>query len=382
MKNENVALMDKCIFSGALVEDIENIQDLINRGIVEISTSKQKYLTKSMQEFTRLSLHDDLIDKFNVGASSKMIGIYGNLQTSIKDQRYNNLYCYSVGEYQEYLESIKDHLYTEYGIIADFSNLRLKQAEINRTFRIDGNFTSYKRVFKLLMANLPKSSYMKNQAIFKDKTNAGGYEYGTFYAKSGKKNYMELKIYDKKKALYGFVVLTDNWIRFELKLVGAAKIKRELKTNLIYELTDEKLNEWFYKKMQKFFIEPIAKWRDDRNERVIALMEEQRATNLKNWITNTIGILQDREIEQDYPELLDIEELLPLLDNLDIKPKRKYKVKCAFRNRVEQAHRTLQNRDDLKLDEVLKKLAAQELLSNNTPLDGENLAQRGITKIA
>lgn len=366
MRNsENIALIDKCIFSGILIEDIEDMEKLVKQNLLEINTGKQKYLTKTMKEFSRLSLHDELIDRLKAGVYFKNLNTYGTLQTSIKDNELSNLHCYTVEEYKKFLEIIKEHLLDRYGITVDFSYLGLKQLEINRTFQLDGEFNDYRRDFKLLMAQIPKGSYLINQAQFKDVSNDKGYVYGTFYAKSGKKQYLELKIYDKKRDLLGFVVLSENWVRFELKLVGSAKVKRELETNQFYELTDEKINKWFNKKIKYFFLDPMEKWKQKRDKRLLKLMREQREKQLKNWITNTIGILQDKEIAQDFPELLDVEELLPIIDKLGLKAKRLYKVKNSFKKRVAQAHSTLNNRDDLKLKEVLDKLRVKEEIENN-----------------
>ena len=362
---ENIALIDKCIFSGVLIEDIEDMEKLVKQNLLEINTGKQKYLTKTMKEFSCLSLHDELIDRLKAGVYFKNLNTYGTLQTSIKDNELSNLHCYTVEEYKKFLEKIKKHLLGQYGITVDFSYLGLKQLEINRTFQLNGEFNDYRRDFKLLMAQIPKGSYLTNQAQFKDVSNNKGYVYGTFYAKSGKKQYLELKIYKKKRALLGFVVLSENWVRFELKLVGSAKVKRELETNQFYELTDEKINKWFNKKIKYFFLDPMEKWQQKRDKRLLKLMREQREKQLKNWITNTIGILQDKEIAQDFPELLDVEELLPIIDKLGLKAKRLYKVKNNFKKRVAQAHSTLNNRDDLKLKEVLDKLRVKEEIETN-----------------
>lgn len=358
--NENLALLDKCDFSGILIDDISNMQSLVDKNLLEINTGKLKYYTKTGKEFSRLSLHDELIDRFKAGIYFKNGNTYGTLQTSIKGSQYGNLYCYTVKEYQNYLEEIKEHLMKQYGITANFSNLRAKQLEINRTFRLDGEFNDYRRVFKYMMSHLPKSSYMTSQAVFKDSSNDKGYIYGTFYAKSGKIQCIEMKIYDKKRALLEFAVLSENWIRFELKIIGSQKIKKELRTNKFFDLNDEIVNEWFQKKIKNFFIHPTEKYKVEQEKKLLKLMKQRRTEQLRNWITDVIGIIQDTEIEQDYPLILDIEELIPVLDKLGLKSKRLSRVKTSFRNRIEQTHKTLNNRDDLKLEEILRKLTSGE----------------------
>ena len=46
---------------------------------------------------------------------------------------------------------IAAHLAFDYGINVDFSDVSVKELEINRTFRLDNDFSEYHRVINLIM---------------------------------------------------------------------------------------------------------------------------------------------------------------------------------------------------------------------------------------
>ena len=61
---ENVALIDKVIFGGITIVDIENMDELVTRGVIEQGKTNTPYYTESWQQFSRLTIeHDGVIDK-------------------------------------------------------------------------------------------------------------------------------------------------------------------------------------------------------------------------------------------------------------------------------------------------------------------------------
>lgn len=102
-----------------------------------------------------------------------------------------------MNEYIGKLLDIQKHLKKQYGIDADFSDITVKELEINRTFKLDADFDNYHRAVNLIMTNLP--SYMKNQMDYK-KVVHSNIEYQTYYATSKitnrSKRYLLFKIYN------------------------------------------------------------------------------------------------------------------------------------------------------------------------------------------
>lgn len=377
---EKTALLDRLELGNISIIGFNDIQNLINKEIVEVSSTKAKYVTASGQEFSRLKIEKDgLIDKMVAGSKilrNKRID-YCDLSMSIKNDKTGNLTCYTATEYFDQLLKIQNHLQSKYGIIADFSDITLKSVEINKTFKLDSNFEGYHRVLNLIMANLPTN--LRNQMDYR-KVTSHGLEYETYYATSRKTNkskkYMLFKIYDKKKAIKNIIVLTDPYMRVEITLVGAERIKQSLGSNKFVDITDKLINDYFNELMQKIIVKPLEKWKTERNKHLLDLMMEQRKDK-KHWQTNVLRILQNEEIANKCPTLLDIEELIPLLEELGLKPNRKCDVKRNLRKQAKKYESVFCNRDDLKLEEIVEKLTTIE--PDITAIDTN---KRGIQKIA
>lgn len=377
---EKTALLDKLMLGNISIIRFNDIENLISREIIEISSAKAKYVTASGQVFSRLKIENDgLVDEMIAGSRilrNKRVD-YCTLSVSIKNNETGNLSCYTAVEYFDQLLKIQNHLQNKYGIIADFSDATLKYIEINKTFKLDRNFESYHRVLNLITANLPTN--LRNQMDYRKATRQG-IEYETYYATSRKTNkskkYMLFKIYDKKKAIKNIIVLTDAYMRVEVTLVGAERIKQSFGSNKFVDITDKLINDYFNGLMQKIIIEPLEKWKTKRDKYLLDLMIEQRKDK-KHWQTNVLRILQNEEIANKFPILLDIEELIPLLDNLGLKSNRRCDVKRNLRKQAKKYESVFCNRDDLKLEEIVEKLTAME--SDVTAIDTN---KHGIPKIA
>ena len=361
---EKTALLDKIILGSINILEFRNIENLIQKGIVEMTSSQVRYITASGQTFNKLLIENDgVINKLIAG--SKIIGNkrvdYCNLETTIKPTGTGNLVCYTVEDYLGRLIEIQEHLEKSYGIIADFSDINIKEVEINRTFKLEENFENYHRVLNLIMTNLPQ--YLKNQMDYKKVMN-GSSEYQTYYATSKttnkSKRYLLFKIYNKTKAIENIILLTDSYMRVEFRLVGAEKVKKALGTNKFAELTDKIINDYFDEQIDKLIKKPFEKWQKDRNKYLVGLMKKERERDIRHWQSNVLRILQNEEIAQKRPVLLDVEELIPLVNQLDLKPNRRCDVKRNFRKQSKKFETVFCNSDHLKMKEIIEKLTAKD----------------------
>ena len=358
------ALLDKAVFGNIGILGFDNIENLIKNDIVEITSSKVKYITASGQVFNRLLIENDgVIDRMVAGSKliqNKRVD-YCNLETTIKNDKVGNLACYTLDDYVGRLIEINNHLKNTYGIEADFSDLTVKELEINRTFKLAGNFEDYHRVINLIMTNLP--SYMKNQMDYK-KVVKGNTEYQTYYATSKttnkSKRYLLFKIYNKTKAIEHIILMTDSYMRVEFRLVGAEKVKKALKYNRLAELSDQIINEYFDNQIKSMIVQPFKKWKQERDKYLVKLMKDERERDIRHWQTNVLRILQNEEIAEKRPVLLDIEELIPLVDKLNLPSKRRSEVKSNFRKQAHKYESVFCNNDDAKIQEILDKLTAKD----------------------
>lgn len=361
---ERTALLDKIVFGNIQILQFADMKDLIDREIVEVSTSKVKYVTASGEEFSTLLIEQDgVIDKMKAGSmmsKGKKVD-YCSLETTVGNEEFGNLYCYTFDDYIGKLMTIQDHLEAEYGIVADLSDMTVKEIEINRTFRLNGDFEQYHRVLNLIMTNLP--SQFRNQSDWK-KVEKGSSRYQTYCATSSRtqksKRYMLFKIYDKTAALEQTIVLTDSYMRVELRLIGAEKVKKALHTNRFFEMSDELFNSYFDDQMYKLIQKPLSKWKSTRDKKLLELIKGERSRDIRHWQTNVLRILQNEEIAQKRPVLLDIEELIPLIDKLDLSANRKWDVKNNFRKQAKKYESVFCNNDHLKLDEIIQKITVKD----------------------
>ena len=95
-------------------------------------------------------------------------------------------------------------------------------------------------------------------------------EYETYYAATKKNSksdrYLLLKIYNKTKALEKIIVLTDSYMRVEIRLIGSERVKRAFHTNRFAELTDEIINAYFDGQMQTMIVKPYRKWQEQQRK--------------------------------------------------------------------------------------------------------------------
>lgn len=363
---EHTVLLDKAVFNKIRIKSIRNIEALQDREIVTIKQkSKANYITESGQEFSSLQIKGDgVIDKMVAG--SKILGNnridYCNLSVTIRREDGTNLNCYSVAEYKEHLETVRQHLMDEYGIEASFDNVSLKELEINKTFRLEHDFREYHRVLEVIMWNLP--SIFTQSAEFRQRLKTDeSFNTGTYYASTSKSkrsdHYLLFKVYDKTRSVEQVIMLTDSYMRVELKLVGADKIERDLGTKLFMELTDERVNDYFSEKMQKLIIQPYVVWKAQRDKFVLEVMKTQLRGNQHHWIVDTLRTLTDKSIKENCPVLLDVGELMPLIDQVITGDRKKrYKIKKAFRRQAEKYETVLCNGDDLKMDEIVRSVTS------------------------
>lgn len=373
--DETSALLDKLSFSNVLIDDVKDIENLIEKDILQIYEGKKiKYLTKSGKEFSRLTVQDDVV-RLSAGISGQTKKAYCTMDVSIADDEKGNLCCMTVAEYKTHIASIKRHLEEEYGIVICTDCMYPKTLEINKTFQIADKFDAYKRVFQVIMGNLAPKSYLKNHLDFKTKEK-DGYVYGTFYAKSSqnKNQYLEFKIYDKTASILGFVTLEEHYVRFEFKIVG--KVKRRLKIDTFDDMTDELINAWFDEKIEDYIIKPLKKMHKERQKEWLATMDRERNKG-GHWVGNVLGAVLNQEIIQGYPVFLDVEEIVQVVKLMHLDAKKRGKIVASLRRQSEHTYTVLSNHDDEKLSEIIRKLTAKPTHQN-----GAEGYLRGMQKVA
>ena len=88
------------------------------------------------------------------------------------------------------------------------------------------------------------------------------------------------------------------------------------------------------------------------------------SADIRHWQTNVLRIIMNEEVKQKHPLLLDISELLPLVNNLNISSKRRYEVKKNFVRQAQKFETVLCSEDHKKLQEIMDKLTVNDTANN------------------
>lgn len=356
--NENDVLLDKIVFTNVLIDDVKDIDDLIKKDVVQIHKGKEvKYLTKSGKTFDRLIIQNDKANiNINAGVSSQTKKAYCTMDVTIGDTETGNLCCKTVQEYKEHIEQIKKYLQEQYGVTICTECMYPKSIEINKTFKLAGDYDEYKRVFRTIMSHLPPKSYLNRFLDFKEK-DKNGFITKTFYAKTSKNNkskqYLEFKIYDKTESIMGLITLEDQYVRFEFKLVG--RVKKKLKINTFDDLTDEVITSWFNARIEDYIVAPLKKMQKERQKDWLSIMEQERNKG-GHWISNVLGIVVNQEVKQEHPVFLDVEEIVAVVRKMNLDAKKRGKIVASLRRQSKRIYTVLSNGDDKKLAEIIEKL--------------------------
>ena len=396
MQNENLQLniggtrLDKIGLKDGEIISIDDLEELKQRNVLfvnekskksddEQNTSDEnkkqdtsdKYVTRSNQAFSYLKIKNDgEINQLKAGKSG-LGNQYVTLQTNVCDGNIGNLQGNTVTEYHEQIKRIEKKLQSNYGIQASFDNSTVNYIEINRTFRLEHDFNAYSRDIELILAEMPRMNYVSefgdtllDDTYFEEKfTQIGTHTVWNKRGKSKNKQFQMVSIYNKSKQIRGVIYLDGDCMRFEITLGGVKNIQSAFKTTKLYELTDEKINQYFAEQIDKLIVKPLERWETKRNAYLKKLIKSEREKDIYNWQVNVLRVLNTQEnIHHGKPCLLDVSELYPIIDKIkDIN--RKQRVKDRFLVQAQKYESIFCNRDDLKLQEIIDKLLEVECVT-------------------
>ena len=356
--NENV-LVDQIVLNNIIIKDIYNIDFLAKEGIIKVNKLPPYYYVGHGKTFSQLSIKGDgMIVSMRAGVlSQRELPIpFCFMTLSVpKDPVQKNLHCLSIKEYKEYIRSVQHHLFTKYGIDICLDNAGVKEIEINRTLVLNHSFIEYDRVYRLIMNKLPRN--LGNQITFQnlseDKTDEVSY-YANSKRTQHSSRYRNFKIYDKT---YCFGRDTNNnisFVRFEVRLIGTQGIKRAFNTNRLSELTDELITDYYYKFIEENVLKRITRWIGERDR---FLKKKISISNRKdNWLVNLLRDCSTWESQYQYPLILDVEELFPIIEKFEKDSRNRSRIRAALRRHASSHETLFSNGDHHKLEEVMKKL--------------------------
>lgn len=348
-KEKSKIAIDKIILGNFVVQEIKDIEELEMLGILSVEKKAEHYAIDSQNnQYNNIHIRNSqFFDDFYYGRNKLTGNYYGKLEISVYGKSNHNLDGWTIDELKNHIEKIQKYL-EEMGIIVDFQFLKVKRIEINKTIMLEGECYHYHRVLKQIIKLLPKN-LQHTQYIYND--DAQNY---TYYSGS---NSVELKIYNKTGQLEKIfnILVDENYLRFEIVLSGYETIVNSLKTNLLLEITQEEINNYFISFINDNVIKTHDKWINASQNQIIKIIKQKQ--KVRNTWDEVLEVLLNYEISNDIPLLLDYENLINLLDKIKFKNKQtKYKAKKRIKEIVNKNAPIFNQNDTKKYVEIIEKL--------------------------
>lgn len=365
LKADTSVLLDKVVIYDFKVLDVRDIVQLQKEDIVMVNEKQKFYvILPSGEFFSSLKIEKASYFDFFQYSVSKEGRPYGRLEMSVPDDGFHNLNCLSAYQYQQRVKQVRKYLEDQYGIITDFSNSKFKSMEINKTVVINETFDSYRRPLSLMMYLLPGTLRLKeNDFHGKDQhpTKATGYrkEIQTFEKTSGERGII-IKIYDKSeqlKAKYKIQTL-HNYLRYEITLKAPEKVRSALGGNEVFNIMDKQVENYFHDFIQKNLVDPYEEYCRKRDIVLRKFLKKYYAPGSRVWIRDVFLEIDNHEIKNGVPLMLEVEELIEQLGCIKFSSKQtRYAAKKRMQEICESKSDVYGQHDGEKYRELLEKLS-------------------------
>ena len=333
---ERIGIDRSALFDFLIQEvDTEKIENHAKQGKNGKSYTKIVYDDNSPIELPngkrvgKLVIKDQYIGKLTVSFERNNLngGEYVNSSLELMvSGGNNNLQNLNTMEYHARIIDVFQVLAEDYGVIADYSTIKIKKLELNATFYLKEAYEKYKQPILLLMRNVPPKRYGNNKG-----NNA--VKYATWHeANIGtsedkletalvKNSSIELKIYNKGKHLKDIGEL-DKLDKDIMRVEYTIKDKRILENafgdNLVVSLTDEKINGLFKKYFNRDVVTRYYQWAAENHKQLVDLTKKHRELYQK-WTGSFFRECRQYEATNGLPILFDINDMEKVFRELEPK---------------------------------------------------------------
>ena len=333
---ERIGIDRSALFDFLIQEvDTEKIENHAKQGKNGKSYTKIVYDDNSPIELPngkrvgKLVIKDQYIGKLTVSFERNNLngGEYVNSSLELMvSGGNNNLQNLNTMEYQARIIDVFQVLAEEYGVIADYSTIKIKKLELNATFYLKEAYEKYKQPILLLMRNVPPKRYCNNKGNMSCKyatrheANIGTSE-DKLETALVKNSSIELKIYNKGKHLKGIGKL-DKLDKDIMRVEYTIKDKRILENafgdNLVVSLTDEKINGLFKKYFNRDVVTRYYQWAAENHRQLVDLTKKHKELYQK-WTGSFFRECRQYEATNGLPILFDINDMEKVFRELEPK---------------------------------------------------------------
>ena len=313
--------IEKCIKFGSSSGKSYVKVEYDNNSPIELSDGKR---------IGKLIIKDQYIGKLTVSFEKNNLNGQKYVSSSLElmvSGGSNNLQNLDVMEYQTRIIDVFQFLADEYGVVADYSTIKVKKLELNATFYLNEPYEKYEQPILLLMRNVPPKRYGNNRS-----NNA--VKYATWHeanigAKSDtletalvKNSSIDFKIYNKGKHLkdIGEIETLDRDImRVEYTIKDKRILESAFGDNLVVSLTDEKINQLFKKYFNRDVVTRYYQWAAENHKQLVEMTKKHKEQYQK-WTGTFFRECRQYEAEHGLPVLYDIYDMQKVFRELEPKP--------------------------------------------------------------
>lgn len=239
----------------------------------------------------RLVIKDWRIGKLSFSFSlCNLDGTYGirsALEMLVSDDGCN-LQNLDTAGYKERISDVFGYLQSQYGIVADYSSVRIRRLELNATFFLDESFEKYRYPLLMIARNVSPKRFGKGDQIKYASWHGADMAAQTDKLETVlvKNNSVELKIYNKGKWMRdkGIPLAVDrDVLRLEYTIKDSRLLEKYFGDNAVSSLTDEKISQMFKAYFQRDVVTRYYKWYADNIKQLAELIDKHRKAEV-HWI--------------------------------------------------------------------------------------------------
>ena len=368
---QSIAKLDKIGICNFRIVDIIDLDNLSQRGIVEISKTKEMNRVElaSGERIHSLMIKNDalfiylryVIDINNVTRST--------LELTTDYDASHNLAGFTMEEYKLKLIRVQEHLEQEYGIIVDFTFAQFNYLEIQKTIELDYEFDSYQRAIAMIMLSLPQKLHLEKNAIWQKYVNTTNgnmiLQNKTFVRSSGKRGF-DVVVYDKSEDLRErcniFVPNNKHYLRLELKLKSEKLINSRLGTSSLWFLSDEIINSFYNNFVQECICETFESGLSKRIKALKRMYKDYESGTPAEIARKILTKLSMMELaDSETPLLFDINEMNSVIDSVHKGKDTKYRMqrkrlRDAFEYEAKNSFTIYAQESIQRLNEIISKV--------------------------
>lgn len=364
-EKNGVVLIDKAKLSNVTVESVKDASFLVAHGNMTLPAPGDNNFVVSADGCTFKKLEIEISDcasllvkaDYNPREDKTFVSSALGLCV-IPDPDYGNTVCDDVSSFLARIYYATQEIMTQYGVMISTEDSTITSIEINKTFELAYNYSSYRRPIEYMLASISPVFKRLHTDCYRATDDH------TYIASTKKKNnsraYTELKIYNKGEQFD----LKFPCMRVEITFIGAQTVARHLGSNKLLALSDTAIYNAYQKLIDKRIIRPLKKANALKNKQLLQILHNNYDNHQRMWVHKTLAEALDREACTGVPFILSIQDVITLLDR--IKPALTAKHLWDLRNRMlhkDEYHDTfscLYTNDEIKLQELLDKLTSKD----------------------